>query len=201
MGRTFRLPILAAVFALTAVTFSASAGAQSADSAAQAVDTTVAQAINASQMEALGKRVAEFDTAILEGDFDTIIEAVPPKVLDAMAARFSITPEQMRSVFKVQAAQAMQQVEIVSFAMDVDAAEPGETPAGVPYVLIPTETVMELDSMGRAVARSKTVALLDGSAWYLVRVDDDSQITVLREAYPGFADVRFEPHTLDFVDR
>ena len=194
------LAALVAALALSVGLTSTPAEAQTATAPPPTAAVPAEAAIDAAQLEALGERVAEFEAAIRASDFDGVLAVVPPRVLDVLATRFGVTPDQMRSVFRVQAAQTMRQVEIVSFTMDVEDARPGEVPAGVPYVLIPTETVMVEETLGRAVARSRTIALLDGGAWYLVRVDDDRQISVLREAYPGFADVEFEPHTLDFVD-
>ena len=66
---------------------------------------------------------------------------------------------------------ALAEVKLVSFGMDIAKAEHHELPSGEPYVLIPTETVMDTGD-GKSAARSHTLALLDGGAWYLLRVSD-----------------------------
>ncbi|AVH43380.1 hypothetical protein At1D1609_33270 [Agrobacterium tumefaciens] len=40
-------------------------------------------------------------------------------------------------------------------------------------------------------AKSHTLALMDGADWYLLRVSDQQQVTILRKVYPSFAEVVF----------
>ena len=42
-----------------------------------------------------------------------------------------------------------------------------------------------------AVRARDTLALIDGSDWYLLRVSDQQQVTILRKVYPSFATVEF----------
>jgi hypothetical protein len=46
---------------------------------------------------------------------------------------------------------------------------------------------------------SETLALLENGTWYLMAVDDPSQIEVLRQAYPAFADVEFTAATSEDI--
>ena len=85
---------------------------------------------------------------------------------------------------------ALAAVKITEFTMDAQAISLAETPDGTPYALIPTKTVMETG--GQTIeAKSHTLALIDGSDWYLLRVSDQQQVTILRKVYPSFATVEF----------
>ena len=93
---------------------------------------------------------------------------------------------------------ALAEVKLVSFGMDVAKAEHHELPSGEPYVLIPTETVMDAGD-GKTVARSHTLALLDDgrlvpAARQRSPASDDPASSLSR-----FADVEF-PRLIGGVD-
>jgi hypothetical protein len=44
---------------------------------------------------------------------------------------------------------------------------------------------------GNISVNSHTLALMDGGAWYLLRVSEVQQIEILRKVYPEFAGVVF----------
>ena len=94
---------------------------------------------------------------------------------------------------------ALAEVKVVSFGMDLAKAEHHELPSGQPYVLIPTETVMDAGD-GKSVAKSHTLALLDGGAWYLLRVSEAEQVTIMRQVYPEFAEVEFPASSLEATE-
>jgi hypothetical protein len=125
---------------------------------------------------------------------------VPPKVLEKIAAKYNVTAEQLVQATQQQFDETMKTVEIVSFGMEIDSAEIIALADGTPYALIPTETVMDLgDNGGKIRAKSSTLGLLDGTTWYLVRVEDAQQVAVLKEVYPAFADVVFPTGSMEPV--
>lgn len=153
-----------------------------------------AQGLSAAQQQALGDRVASFDTAMKANDMTAVMGVVPPKVLDKIAATYNVTVDQLLAAMQQQMDEAMKSVTIVSFGMDLAAAEYIALADGTTYAMIPTETVIDLgEAGGKMRATSKTLGLLDGETWYLVRVDDPAQATMLKEIYPAFADVDFPP--------
>jgi hypothetical protein len=146
----------------------------------------------------LAEAVAHFDAAMGANDMATIIETVPPRVLASIAEQHAIEIDALRQAIVEQAELAMSAVTIVSFGMDLDAAEHEELADGTPYVLIPTETVLDA-GQGKMRVRTKTLALLDEEDWYLLRVDDEQQLTILQTVYPDFAGVAFAPGTMEAV--
>jgi len=146
---------------------------------------------------ALVERVASFDAATRANDMGTVLDALPPKVFEAMAGQFGVTVEQLRAATIEQATQAMASVKIETFTMDTAAASYHELADGMPYVLIPTETVIDTGN-GKIKAVSETLGILDAGAWYLMRVEP-AQLPTLHQAYPGFAEVTFEPGTMEAV--
>jgi hypothetical protein len=91
---------------------------------------------------------------------------------------------------------------LVSFSMELEGAEYPALDDGTPYALIPTGTVVKPDPAKdeKISVKSKTLGLLDGADWYLVRVNEPQQVMILREVYPGFANVDFPAGTMEAVD-
>lgn len=148
----------------------------------------------------LAQRVESFNAAMLASDMEAVIGVVPPKVFAAIAEKGGVELEKLREIVIEQSRQAMAAVTVISFGMDVDAAEYKELADGTPYVLIPTETVMDAGS-GKIRSKTTTLALLDDSTWYLVRIDDAQQVQILQQVYPQFVGVAFEPGTMEAVEQ
>ncbi len=152
------------------------------------------------QLAGLTARIESFDAAMKASDMSEVMDVVPPKVLDKIAANFNVTTEQLVEATQQQMDQVLKDVKIVSFGMDLDAAEFLETADGTPYALIPTETVIDMgEKGGKTKASSATLGLLDEETWYLVRVEDAQQVAILKEVYPAFADVEFPTGSMEPV--
>jgi len=158
-----------------------------------------AREVTDDEKAALGEAIAGFDTAMRANDMDRIMGTIPPRILDAMAAQFSLTVDDLRAAMAQQMHEAMQTVLLVSFGMSLDTTKYAELADGTPYALIPTETVMEIPGTGKIKAVSETLGLIEEGTWYLLRVEA-SQLPLLIQVYPGFADVQFSPGTMEAVE-
>ena len=149
-----------------------------------------ARDISPAEQERLRAQIERFSIALNAQDFETVGKTVPPKIFEFIASDAGVTVEQLRSALTAQMQMALAAVKITEFTMDARAISLTETPDGTPYALIPTKTVMETG--GQTIeAKSHTLALIDGSDWYLLRVSDQQQVTILRKVYPSFATVEF----------
>ena len=159
-----------------------------------------AQGLSPEQQQALSDRVASFDTAMKANDMKSVMGVVPPKVLDKIAATYNVSIDELLVAMQQQMDEAMKSVTIVSFGMDLPAAEYITLADGTTYAMIPTETVIDLGANGGKMrAKSKTLGLLDGETWYLVRVEDPQHVAILKQVYPGFADVTFPTGSMEPV--
>ncbi|MBB2906889.1 hypothetical protein [Agrobacterium pusense] len=149
-----------------------------------------ARDLSPAEQERLRAQIERFSAALNAQDFETVGKTVPPKIFEFIASDAGVTVEQLRSALTAQMQMALAAVKITEFTMDARAISLTETPDGTPYALIPTKTVMETG--GQTIeAKSHTLALIDGSDWYLLRVSDQQQVTILRKVYPSFATVEF----------
>lgn len=158
-----------------------------------AVALTAAHArdVQPNEMAALETRIADFENAIRANDFEGTIAVVPPPMLEAIAQTANVSVDQLKAAIAEQMASMQGSIEFESFGMALDEATEAELPDGNPYLLIPTQSVINIPDVGTMTSDTHTLAFQDAGEWYLVRIEDQNQIDILRQVYPGFADVEF----------
>ncbi len=154
--------------------------------------------LSPAEQDSLRTRIERFSTALNAQDFELVGTTVPPKIFEFIARDAGVTVEQLRGALTTQMQMALAAVKITEFTMDAQAITLAQTPDGTPYALVPTKTVMETG--GQTIeAKSHTLALMDGADWYLLRVSDQQQVTILRKVYPSFAEVEFPDDSMQPV--
>lgn len=163
--------------------------------------SAAAQAITQADRTEVAARIAAFDAAVRENRLEDVLDFLPPRVVDSIAKKAGTTAGEIRPVLAAQMAEAFKMVKLVSFGMDLKTATSALTPDGRRgYMLVPTETLMELPDGHRLRSRSNTVVLKDAGQWYVVRIDNAQQILMLRDVYPEFAGVDFPPGSMAAAD-
>lgn len=150
------------------------------------VDPVVARQPTAQDKAALQAAVQTFDRAVERNDAQTMVSFMPPRLLSLLARQAGMSPRRFRESMVFASELMVGQFELVSFTMSMKNARYGETPAGRPYALLPTSTVVRVPNVGRVRGTSATVAVFDNRRWYLVRVDNEQQRRLLLRAYPDF---------------
>jgi hypothetical protein len=137
-------------------------------------------------------RIAQLDAEISKGNLASALDVVPPRLLRTMAERTGASEADIKAAVREMVAAQMQSISIVSFDMDLKAAEPQKSADGTrTYLLIPTVTVMEAAGVGKVKTTTSTLALEDEGEWYLVRIDDQNQVAMVKELWPELAAVEF----------
>lgn len=160
-----------------------------------------AQDLTAADRAAIAGVVAALEADVRSGDFAGSLDVIPPPMLAATLERFGVTEDQLRQTIDTQMEDVLESVSFESFSMAVDDAVPAKTPGvGRRYMMIPTETVLAVKNIGGTRSRSQTLAIEDQGKWYLVRLEDQGTIDLLRTVYPDFETIAFEPGTTEAVD-
>lgn len=162
--------------------------------------TGPATAQTAPELASVRVAIEQFNAAFETGDYAVMLSAMPPRVLERIASRAGMSPEALLTQLEGQMAALMSQVTIEDFTMDVADATWGETTTGLTYALVPTETILRQAGAGRMRSETTTLALQEEDEWYLVRIDNAQQITMLRDAYPEFGDVTFPSGRTEILD-
>ncbi len=145
---------------------------------------------------------ARFETQkdkVVAGDMSAAMDMLPPGVIEALAARYGVTPQQARDSARQMAAEVMRDVEVVEYRVDIDGADVRRTPDGTrTYLIVPLYMTLRLPGM-TAKATSPALAFEVDGQWYLITVDQPEQADVLAEVYPEFRGVEFPKGTMEVV--
>ena len=165
-----------------------------------APSSTEARSLTEAETASLAATVGVFDAAMRSNDLGAVVETIPPRVLEHIAAGAGVGVDELRGLLIKQMGEILAQATIDSFGMDLAKAEHRELEDGTPFALIPTETVMTIDGSKTAM-RSHTLALLDEGNWYLVRVSDAKQLEILRQVYPEYVGVEFPRGSMEALSQ
>ena len=162
--------------------------------ASMAAAPALAREVTEDDRAAVADLIEQVDAAMGDGDVFAVMGFAPPALLDVIAKPADLPPEKvheaMNTALKEAMGEAGTKIEGVSVEMRLSEAEAGQTSTGRPYLVVPTETVMKVrGDMHRD--ESDTLALEDGGKWYLVQIDDVSQLGALLVSYPDFMGADF----------
>jgi hypothetical protein len=150
-----------------------------------------AGSFSASEIQDLKKATATFDGAMRKLDMKSVLKFMPPKVWNFIRDRAKTTDEQLlESISKVMT-KTFETVTLIDFKMDVENSTTQELSDGSLIQFIPTQTKMELDDHRKLLSTSETLAILEDGKWYLMRVSEQRQQSILIKIYPAFANVKF----------
>jgi hypothetical protein len=156
------------------------------------LSTGAAQAVTPEDRSAVSAVVERFLAAFGAGDAEGMVSVMPPEYVTAHAQRVGIGPQTYRGLVVHFTEVALDNGAIEELMLDLAGMAFRETPVGDAFGLIPTRSVA-IKNGERVEMISDTLALKDSGEWWLIQVNDDNQISVLREVYPAFANVTFRP--------
>jgi hypothetical protein len=162
-----------------------------------AAASTLARPLTDAETSSLAATVETFDAAMAAQDYATVVKTIPPRIMAFIAKQAGVEVDALHEIIITQMRAALADVKLLSFGMDLDKARHQELPNGEPYVLLPTETKIDLGAGGKFIAKSDTLALLDEGVWYLLRVNEAQQVAIMRQVYPEFAGIEFSPGTME----
>lgn len=156
--------------------------------------------LSAADRAGLDARIDQLNGMVEAGQFSAMIEFLPPKVLQTIADTFGITADEAREASVQAVDELMSQVTILAFDIDRAGAETFVTPDGSrQYVVLDLTMLMETQGI-QVKAVSPNLAFMDEGIWYIMDVNDPAQADILRQAYPEFEGVTFEPGTMDVIE-
>jgi hypothetical protein len=142
--------------------------------------------------------VSELSADIKENNFrGQVARTSPPRLAELVAKERGITVEALREQMIAFYEKSMgMTMGMVKFEFDCDRPEFGALPSGEPYALILCTKKIVWKSLPETSAfKSKWLALIENGKWYLVQVT--AQETLIREAYPEFAQVSLPEGTTE----
>lgn len=146
-----------------------------------------AKSLSEAEQAALSETVDDFSKAMKGNDFKRVIATLPPRLIEKMSAQVGVPADQLRDMLAAQSAQVMGNATVEKFATDLSdlSAKSGKMPDGskVLYAFVPAEVVFTMGGKTHE-APQNLLALKDGEAWYLMRVQSDGHVKMLQDIYP-----------------
>lgn len=139
---------------------------------------------------ALKNQTAIYESALINGDFITVMELVPNRLISLISQPAGLSVAELKSAMASQTKTAMRDVNLISFKFDLERAIFDETEIGRLYALIPTTTILIADDT-TFQSDSFAIAITEETVWSLIRVNNAEQIVQINSAYPDFKNVEF----------
>lgn len=149
---------------------------------------------------ALEATVSAFDRAVRESNYTAMVDAMPPRILGALAKATDVPVSRWKSSAAAMMRNAFAEATLLEFSMRLDRASSGTLSDGMPYALIPTQTNIVMNGVGRIESEAHTLALFEDGRWYVMRLNDGPQTQQLRDAYPALQNVELPSGSMKFLD-
>jgi|EndMetStandDraft_4_1072995.scaffolds.fasta_scaffold356070_2 hypothetical protein len=150
------------------------------------------------ERQELNRTVIAYEGALAAKDMVAVFNAMPPRAFEYLSEKSGVSVDQMKAMVGKLAAKTTDK--LGPFDMNAKDAEFRELSDGTPFALIPTETIFSADDGQVIKSVSSTLAILEDGKWYLMRVNDARQLTILHAVYPEFTGVEFPRGTMELKD-
>lgn len=146
------------------------------------------------EARALDTAITAYLGAIAEGDAEAVVAAMPPRVLAIFAAATGLEEKALRTTLVEQTGALMRGTKVSDLSADQSALDAGDETladgATVVWVIVPTAFVSEAE--GKAARNEQPLlALREGKAWHLLRIDGKERRDIAALAYPFLAGREF----------
>lgn len=132
-------------------------------------------------------------------DWEAIVAAIPPRMLDKILEGSGYTREQGIKKIAAHMGETMAKLKIDLRAMDLAKALKKEVADGTPYLFVPQESVVVVDSGEKLLVTSHMLALMDQEKWYLARLAEPTQLAMFVQVYPQFKGVEIPAETSEVL--
>ncbi|MHC5307135.1 hypothetical protein [Bartonella sp. LJL80] len=167
-----------------------------------ASSTIFVQARPASEAEVklLGEATSAYANALQTADFDSILNAIPPRIVEKLAEQSKIAPEQFRQIMINQMKQLSNSYKVVQIAINQTKKRAGEFEDGTPYFIMPLDFTILANGSDKSRIKGELVAILDNDKWYFVRGDDAATLSTMNAAFPGFEKIKLSAPQVSKVE-
>ncbi len=131
-----------------------------------------------------------YATALQTSNFDAVLNAIPPRIIQTLAAQSKVDQEQFRQIMVSQMKQLAETYKVDKITIGQSKKRAGEFEDGTPYYIIPTDFVITTNGSEKNQIKGELVAILDNNQWYFVRGDDATTLSTMSAAFPGFEKIK-----------
>jgi hypothetical protein len=149
-----------------------------------------ARPLTAEEAESLNKAVTRYLSSIQSRNAESIVNAIPPRVLNIFAGTAGIEAKDLNAVLEKQTAELMKDSSFTDLTSDQTALDATDATMDdgtkVTWVAVPTAFTATVK--GKKTRNEQALLALDeGGKWYFLRIDGAQQKMIAALAYPFLA--------------
>lgn len=146
-----------------------------------------ANALTPEQERQIDQKMQQVITNLKTGDIATMASIMPPKVINVMAKRAKIPPKQFKENMIAFTSALAENVKFENIRYDLSKGSDGHTPLR-DYKFLPYSFDMVMNGEKQST-QENLLFLSDNKQWYVVRVQYQSQLDTVKQAYPDLKDI------------
>ncbi|RBO92261.1 hypothetical protein [Pseudochrobactrum asaccharolyticum] len=145
---------------------------------------------------------ATFDQVMLDiknNNMQGMVAASPPEFTRTIHEIFGLDDKTAVKEYEDRLKNGDDSYRILEVSYDLDKIVSVKTKSNLEYALIPTQDIVQI-TRWRVKGKGTTIALKDGSKWYLVRIDTRVVFKTLQLLYPDLADLDMPPNSTEILE-
>ena len=162
-----------------------------------------ARPLDKAEAASLGTALSAYDAALTGHDSAALVAAIPPRLVAAIAAQSGMDVATLTSTMVTQSDAMLAETTFQDLGIDISAADARKARlpdgTGIVWALVPVSFVMDRNGK-RTAFRQTILALNDGGAWYLMRIEQPAQRDLAATVYPFLATVTIPPGEATPID-
>ena len=156
-----------------------------------------AMAFDTQDRATLEQQIKQISQSTEDLNFDRVLSMMPPKVLAYFAQKTGLPVASVKQMLAEQTKQVVADLAKdnmkISYMADLNHAKIHQSKLGHDYLIIPTEFDMMNDDTGMEMTGT-LLAIKDEGQWYLMRLDGQSHLDIIKDIYPDLTELSlFEP--------
>lgn len=152
--------------------------------------TVQAYTITNEELITLEKATFSYSRALQEADANAILNAIPPQIIDSLAAKKNLNKSQFQKIMKDQIEQLAKNYQVENITIDKTRRREGKLDNGMPYFIIPIEFSIINNGEKKCCIQTEIIALLDSKQWYFIRNNNKAMLDILTQTFPGLEKIK-----------
>ncbi|ABM45415.1 hypothetical protein H704_00656 [Bartonella bacilliformis Peru38] len=137
--------------------------------------------------------LSAYSKALQESDTDTILNAIPPQIIDSLATKRNLNKLQFQRVMKSQIEHLASNYKIESININQTERRAGKLNDNIPYFIIPMHFTITKINGKKCHIQTEIIALFENNQWYFIRGSDKATLHMVNKAFPGFETIKINP--------
>ncbi|WP_455476607.1 hypothetical protein [Bartonella sp. B41] len=148
------------------------------------------------KLTSLEKAILSYSQAIKNIDADAILNAIPPQIIETLAAKKHLSTSQFQKIMKNQIEQLEENYKIENVQIDQKHKRKGKFDNDIPYFVMPVNFIATTNSGKKRSVQIEIIAIFDKNKWYFIPSNDKAILSITSKVFPGFEKIKINPQKI-----